>query len=142
MTATEKQETCQERINKHYRSRFDHFELLTTDPYGMDEDELADLRKELHEQYGGDLADIPEDESNLQEWQQERLAELPLGTWTHRVLRIDLSWGGPADWIEVELDDDGTWVSAQYHFSDWFDHAETSVSNDHLAVLEAAYRIE
>lgn len=55
---------------------------------------------------------------------------LPLEIVEYRVVKILLSTGGPADWIEVTLDNDDEIVRMSYHFSDWFDHAEKSVSRN------------
>lgn len=55
----------------------------------------------------------------------ERTGEYPLAVSTYRVHRIDLSTGGPADWLEVHVDPDSAMASRiVYHFADWFDHAE------------------
>ncbi len=50
--------------------------------------------------------------------------ELPLCVTEQRVVRIDLSWGGPQDYLEVFLDEDGRPDRVVYHFLDWFDGAE------------------
>lgn len=47
------------------------------------------------------------------------------------VLKLELSGGGPASWLEVGLEKERwgvTVVSVTYHFADWFDHAERDVS--------------
>lgn len=59
----------------------------------------------------------------------DALYELPLGISRHEIIRIHLSTGGPADWLEVEVDC-RTVASVKYHTSDWFDHAEVYVSED------------
>ncbi len=48
-----------------------------------------------------------------------------------RVMKLTLSGGGPASWLEVYLDDSSRWPEVEtviYHFADWFDHAEREVS--------------
>lgn len=58
----------------------------------------------------------------------DHLHEYPLGVSVKRVLRVDLSTGGPGDWLEIEQDsDDGEVLDVSYHFNDWFDHAERRV---------------
>jgi hypothetical protein len=56
-----------------------------------------------------------------------------------RVLKIIFSWGGPSDWLEVELDrhERGGYEVAQltHHFADWFDHAERAVSESEAPAL-------
>lgn len=61
---------------------------------------------------------------------QTRLDELPLGIEVRRVLRVELSTGGPADWIEAELDDTGAVQSARFHFADWGTHESRSIAED------------
>lgn len=53
----------------------------------------------------------------------------PLAVDIRPVIRIQLSWGGPADWLEIELGDDGGRDIRRmtYHLADWFDHAEREV---------------
>lgn len=46
-------------------------------------------------------------------------------------VRVDLSWGGPGDWIDGEYDpSDGTLTDVKYHFAPWFDHAEVALASD------------
>lgn len=74
------------------------------------------------------------DDQEMAEAGYDELAELPLGITVYEVLRIDLSTGGPGDWLEVKL---GRGARRQaeveavaYHFADWFDHAEETVAED------------
>lgn len=53
--------------------------------------------------------------------------EYPLWVDSYRVVRVDLSTGGPADWFEIKIDGDNDVDNITYHFSDWFDHAEYSL---------------
>lgn len=46
-------------------------------------------------------------------------------------LRVELSTGGPGDWLTAELDlEDGTISDVRYHFAPWFDHADVRVHDD------------
>lgn len=61
---------------------------------------------------------------------QDELYELPLAVETKTILVVQLSTGGPGDWIEAEIDRAAGWWEVQnvtYHFNDWFDHAERPV---------------
>lgn len=49
---------------------------------------------------------------------------------TYKVLKILLSTGGPADWIEVKIDNDDDVTGMTYHYADWFDHAEMKVDRN------------
>lgn len=57
----------------------------------------------------------------------EELDNLPLEITSQKVIKILLSTGGPADWVEVWCDDSQIF-EMYYHFSDWFDHAERKIS--------------
>lgn len=83
-----------------------------------------------------------DDETLSYEEAAERISELPLGVSVKRVLRIDLSTGGPGDWLEADVDDDGTVDSVTYHFNDWFDHAERTVDSGSALWRAAEYYAE
>ena len=62
---------------------------------------------------------------DLRERADDALRELPLCVEVRRVLRVDLSTGGPADFFTVEIDEDGSLAGpVRYHFQDWFDGAD------------------
>ena len=60
----------------------------------------------------------------------EYLDELPLSVEILRHVKITLGTGGPADWLDAELDAGGDIRTLYYHFADWFDHASTPVDKD------------
>lgn len=50
----------------------------------------------------------------------------PLAVSTHKITKIELSWGGPSDFLEVQHE--GTEIlSVKYYFQDWFDGAVRQV---------------
>ena len=51
--------------------------------------------------------------------------------------RILLLWRGPSDWFSFAVDHKGEIVSADYHFADWFDHAEVKVTGADLETASA-----
>lgn len=59
-----------------------------------------------------------------------RLSELPLAVSIQRYLRVDLSMGGPAEWIEAKIDDTGGIGSATFHYADWGTHDERPIEQD------------
>jgi hypothetical protein len=70
-------------------------------------------------------------EYSARETADERLAEMPLSVEVIRHVKILLGTGGPADWLDAELDDTGYGIRMlTYHFSDWFDHASAPVFAD------------
>ena len=62
---------------------------------------------------------------------------IPLGLEVRPVVSVQLSWGGPADWLEIELENDGGHDIRRvtYHFADWFDHAERDVTGQDAPAL-------
>lgn len=63
----------------------------------------------------------------------DALHELPLDIEMIRSIKILLSTGGPADWLECLIEGEGfdSYVrGVQYHYGDWYDHAEVTVSRD------------
>ena len=60
---------------------------------------------------------------------EEAIYELALSIDTAKVTTICLSYGGPADYLEITHDTDGI-SKMLYRFSDWFDTATESVERD------------
>ena len=63
----------------------------------------------------------------------DALHQLPLDIELVRSIKILLSTGGPSDWLECLIEGDGfdSYVrGVQYHYADWYDHAEVTVSRD------------
>ena len=52
-----------------------------------------------------------------------------MGISTQKVMRIELSTGGPASFIEAYLDNENNVDEVFYHFQDWFDCAKRKVSS-------------
>ena len=75
----------------------------------------------------GDDVDIDGDDP------YDALHQLPLDIELVRSIKILLSTGGPSDWLECLIEGDGfdSYVrGVQYHYADWYDHAEVTVSRD------------
>lgn len=111
MMTTERQQSCAERLPSHLRGRLDDFERMI----GRDDAEEGD----------DDLGP---------------LSEYPLWASVHFLIRVDLSTGGPADYLKAEVDEDGEIVHIDYHFADWFDHAQQALEGDDFET--ARYFIE
>lgn len=97
---SDRQQSCAERVASQLASRAEDIQRL-----------LKTINT-AHETNDDDLLEEAEDE----------LYNLPLAVTEYRVWRIDLSTGGPADWIEVHVRD-GEVGRIEFHFADWFDHA-------------------
>jgi len=75
----------------------------------------------------GDDVDIDGDDP------YDALHQLPLDIELVRSIKILLSTGGPSDWLECLIEGEGfdSYVrGVQYHYADWYDHAEVTVSRD------------
>lgn len=68
-----------------------------------------------------------EDDSEKIDEALEELSNFDLEISSFKVIKILLSTGGPADWLEIKVDDDGDVQGLTYHYADWFDHAEIKV---------------
>lgn len=115
---TDRQATCEERIGEVMQHRADY---------------LAGLYRVIDGEASTFDGDYEPAEEMTDEDAHERIHELPLAVTIERVLRIDLSTGGPADYITAKLEREGYgWapVSAQYHYADWFDHAARPIPED------------
>ncbi len=54
-------------------------------------------------------------------------------------LRLDISTGGPADYVTADYDpSDGAISDVRYHFAPWFDHADVEVDSDSPLYLAMA----
>jgi 2-phospho-L-lactate guanylyltransferase (CobY/MobA/RfbA family) len=157
-----RQASCEERIESHMASRLADFAALNALIQSYDAetvidalasydeaDEMIDgsmwadeLRRALNartdhgeesEQYGAALADVPERAADeIREAAMQRADEYPLHASRMIVHRVELSTGGPGDWLEVfcDADEPREILRVVYHFNDWFDHAERTLSGD------------
>lgn len=67
--------------------------------------------------------------------------EYPLAVSTRLVTKIELSWGGPSDFLTVEHDENHIY-GVTYHFQDWFDGAKREVEQGSKVWEYAASVIE
>ena len=98
--------SCEQVIDSHMEDRNVYLENLN-DIIGDDESDSEDVENALRE-----------------------LSEFPAGIESFKVIKIILSGGGPADWIEAKLDDDGYVRSMTYHWQDWGDHAQRKIKEN------------
>lgn len=112
----DKQPSCEERINSHLESRMEYIGNRFA---------WANLWERAHQ---WDRAEAARDALN----------DMPLSVDVIKQVRIDLSTGGPADYLVYDLNNDNEIVGITYHFADWWDHAERrlSTSSDEYETAE------
>lgn len=91
-----KQATCEERIDSHLEA--------------LEED----ISSVLEGYYNGE-------EDGFEAWNN-----YPLAVSTRQQTKIELSWGGPSDFLTI-IHEGAEIYSVTYHFQDWFDGAVRSV---------------
>jgi hypothetical protein len=75
----------------------------------------------------------------------EEVREFALSSETVKLTKVCLSWGGPADYLEIEWygnDWQHEISKVTYRFSDWFDTATVTVEEDSPLYEYARYIIE
>ncbi|HEC72593.1 MAG: hypothetical protein ACTSW7_00625 [Candidatus Thorarchaeota archaeon] len=78
----------------------------------------SDFDEWVWENYETEILDF------IREFHQERLSELPLAISKTVQFKIELSYGGPQDYICLDWDPEGKdWTGGSYHYLDWFDGA-------------------
>lgn len=97
-------------------------------PFDPDDLDLGSV-VDVFDAWWDEAKDFLQDERDI----TQQMLEMPLALSTRISMRVELSTGGPGDWLEVGLDVDGYNRDVEfvnYHFNDWFDHAERPVSED------------
>jgi hypothetical protein len=98
---TTKEQTCEERIDSQLSNL---------------EESVTDILKGYYQE--------GESEEGYEAWNN-----FPLSVETRKETKIQMSWGGPSDFLSVVHD--GTDIfTVTYHFQDWFDGASRSIDGD------------
>jgi hypothetical protein len=98
---TTKEQTCEERIDSQLSNL---------------EESVTDILKGYYQE--------GESEEGYEAWNN-----FPLSVETRKETKIELSWGGPSDFLSVIHD--GTDIfTVTYHFQDWFDGASRNIDGD------------
>ena len=58
---------------------------------------------------------------------------------TYKTIRVCLSWGGPADYLEMTIDQNNEIVEAKYILQDWFDSAELPLNDEVINELQSLF---
>jgi hypothetical protein len=93
-------------------------------------EQIIDSQMRNRNAYLEELNDIIGDNESDPEKVEEAIREMcdfPAHIESFKVIKITLSGGGPADWIEVKTDNDGYVRKMTYHYVHWFDGAERKI---------------
>jgi hypothetical protein len=137
MEGNNQRKTCEERIEQELKSRLEQF-LPDVQTWSRKE-----CRKWLKlEGVEPSETEIQELRLRVQETIRERAGEQVLGLETISVFRLCLSWGGPADYFELNWSEMACcWTGGRYLFQDWFDGAERPLSADQAEQLAEVFGI-
>jgi hypothetical protein len=80
-------------------------------------------------------------EEDAQKYLENFEEDFALSIDTKTITTVCLSWGGPADYLEITHDGAGI-ESVVYRFSDWFDTATRTVSEDSPLYEYARFIVE
>jgi hypothetical protein len=116
-----RQASCAERLPAHLESRLEDFRSMVA------------WRDAWYRADGRTAEDRAEDA-------QRRIDEYPLAVTFAYSVRVDLSTGGPADFLVAEVSPEGDVLRITYHFQDWFDGASRSLGGPDFDAAEAYIR--
>ena len=96
----------------------------------------SDFDEWIWSNYESDITDF------MNEFHQERLSEMPLGISKIIQIKIELSWGGPQDYILLDWDQEGKcWTGGSYHYLDWYDGARRTFGYELAEQIGEAFGI-
>jgi hypothetical protein len=130
---------CKDLIGERYQSRNESISKMLMHANGEFEQLISDEADRFIEEYTKTQGEEPSEEAvdkfveeyyKNTEYNETSIDEFHLGFSKITVVKIELSTGGPADFIEVFLDEDGFINKAIYHYQDWFDGAQMEVQDD------------
>jgi len=145
---------CHERLEEYGGA-----ERPDPDPWHMDRAALAELLESVSIQVVDEDSDDTlreaviqaiddEDLDGLEEWRdaaQESTREASfdsiLSVEKLTTYKVCMSWGGPADYFELDFDAEGECVGGRYLFQDWFDGATRDIDTGQAEELAELWAI-
>lgn len=131
------QKTCDERIDDHMNARLEEL-LPDVESWGV-------LKCARHLKSDGQTlstADLCKLRDEVRETIRERASESLLSVEKISTYTLCLSWGGPADYFELDWSEDSrAWSGGRYVFQDWFDGANRSITTEQAEQLAELYGI-
>ena len=125
-----KTDSCESRIQSNMDNCEEYLSFMfkVVDSETLDEDDENDKK----------VMQLIEDEG----LNEDTIYEYALGISIQKVMRIELSTGGPASFIEAYLDGENNVDEVFYHYQDWFDGAKRKVSSDSAIFRYAQFMAE
>jgi len=102
------------------------------------------MTKELtaNDQIDGKLAELLTGINQaLSDNESEKMLDDVLGVSKTLTTRLTLSWGGPADYVELDQDENGDVVAGRYIFAEWGDVATKELEGDELDKVAEFYSV-
>ena len=138
MEANKTKNTCEERIDEELTGRLEQL-LPDVRRWGVLKCARY-LKAEGRELTTADLDALQCEVSTLI---QDRAAESLLSVERLSTYKLCLSWGGPADYFELDWSADSrAWVGGRYLFQDWFDGASRPLSEQQVEELANLFGID
>lgn len=131
-----KEKSCAELILESYESRNETIKEMLVHSNGQFAEYVDEQAERFVEEFTKTYNEEPSEEEvdkfkqscyESSEYNESSLGEFPLGITSSKTVKIELSTGGPADFIKVYMDDNNFIESISYHYQDWFDGAEMQV---------------
>jgi hypothetical protein len=137
MEETKTQKTCEQRIDQELKSRL---EDLLPDVTTWSGARCARYLK--REGRTPQTADVDELRQEVLDLIRERACEDLLSLEKITTYKLCLSWGGPADYFELDWSEDSRcWVGGRYVFQDWFDGADRQIPAEQVEQIAEVYGI-
>ena len=137
MEETKTQKTCEQRIDEHLKGRLEDL-LPDVTTWGVRK--CARYLKAEGRTPGTD--DVEEIRQEVLDLIRERACQDLLSVEKITTYKLCLSWGGPADYFELDWSQDsGCWDGGRYVFQDWFDGANRRITPEQAEQIAEVYGI-
>jgi hypothetical protein len=138
MESSNRQKSCEDRIDEHLNERLEQF-LTELESWGV-------LKRAGHLKAEGrpiSTTDLNTLQSEVRALIQDRAAECVFSVEKLITYKICLSWGGPADYFELDWSTESrAWATGRYLFQDWFDSASRSLNSAQVEELANIFGID
>lgn len=137
MEESKKQETCEQRIDTSLKSRLEELFPAIGD-WGVRK--CAKFLKEAGRETTS--ADVDELREEILELNRTQAIESLLSVEKKTTFKLCLSYGGPADYFELDWSEDSReWVGGRYIFQDWYDGANRPLTAQQAEEIAELYGI-